>query len=102
MGTYYLLKTVREALILTEGGAAVKSYSSAGQAVLMLAVVPLYGRIASAVSRVRLITNEWHPSYGAGIFYAPFNRHMLFEIAVGHSAESTFFLIQGKTLGLGF
>lgn len=56
LGTYYLLKTVREALILTEGGAAVKSYSSAGQAVLMLAVVPLYGRIASAVSRVRLIT----------------------------------------------
>jgi AAA family ATP:ADP antiporter len=56
LGTYYLLKTVREALILTEGGAAVKSYSSAGQAVLMLAVVPIYGRIASAVSRVRLIT----------------------------------------------
>ena len=56
LGTYYLLKTVREALILTEGGAAVKSYSSAGQAVLMLAVVPLYGRIASSVSRVRLIT----------------------------------------------
>lgn len=56
LGTYYLLKTVREALILTEGGAAVKSYSSAGQAVLMLAVVPLYGRLASSVPRVRLIT----------------------------------------------
>lgn len=56
LGTYYLLKTVREALILTEGGAAVKSYSSAGQAVLMLLVVPIYGRIASTVSRVRLIT----------------------------------------------
>lgn len=50
LGTYYLLKTVREALILTEGGAAVKSYASAGQAVLMLLAVPLYGRVASSVS----------------------------------------------------
>src|SRR5688572_5486196 len=31
LGTYYVLKTVREALILTEGGAEVKSYSAAGQ-----------------------------------------------------------------------
>src|SRR5436190_17933669 len=31
---YYLLKTEREALILTEGGAYVKAYSSAGQAAL--------------------------------------------------------------------
>ncbi len=29
---YYLLKTVREALVLTESGAAVKTYVSAGQA----------------------------------------------------------------------
>ena len=55
LATYYLLKTVREALILTEGGAEVKSYSSAGQAALMLVALPLYSRIASSVSRVRLI-----------------------------------------------
>lgn len=55
LGTYYLLKTVREALILTEGGAEVKSYSSAGQALLLLAVVPAYGALASRVNRVRLI-----------------------------------------------
>ena len=30
LGSYYLLKTVREALILSESGAEVKSYSSAG------------------------------------------------------------------------
>jgi hypothetical protein len=29
--SYYMLKTIREALILTEGGAAVKTYSTAGQ-----------------------------------------------------------------------
>jgi AAA family ATP:ADP antiporter len=34
MGTYYLLKPVREALILSESGAEVKSYSAAAQALL--------------------------------------------------------------------
>src|SRR5262249_15857335 len=33
-----------------------KSYSSAGQAVLLLFLVPAYGRFASHVSRIRLIT----------------------------------------------
>ena len=56
LGAYYLLKTVREALILTEGGAEVKSYSSAGQALLLLLVVPAYGALASRVNRMRLIS----------------------------------------------
>ncbi len=56
LGAYYMLKTVREVLILTQGGAEVKSYSSAGQAMLLLGVVPLFGAVASRVSRVRLIT----------------------------------------------
>lgn len=55
LALYYLLKTVREALILTEGGAEVKSYSSAGQALLLLAVVPAYGALASRVPRLKLI-----------------------------------------------
>lgn len=55
LGTYYLLKTAREALILTEGGAEVKSYSSAGQALLLLLLVPAYGALASRVNRMRLI-----------------------------------------------
>src|SRR5262245_14869257 len=53
---YYLIKPVREALILTGGGAEVKSYSSAGQALLLLFLIPAYGRFASRVSRVGLIT----------------------------------------------
>src|SRR5262245_36263513 len=55
LSTYYVLKTVREALILTEGGANVKSYSSAAQALLLLLVVPLYGAIASRFKRGALI-----------------------------------------------
>lgn len=52
---YYLLKTAREALILTEGGAEVKAYSSAAQALLLLGVVPAYSWLASRVPRVRLM-----------------------------------------------
>jgi AAA family ATP:ADP antiporter len=56
LGAYYMLKTAREALILTQGGAEVKSYSAAGQALVLLAIVPLYGAFASRVRRVRLVT----------------------------------------------
>ena len=56
LGAYYLLKPVREALILSESGAEVKSYSAAGQAVLLLGIVPLYGWVASQVNRIRLLS----------------------------------------------
>src|SRR5262245_27628458 len=53
--SYYMLKTIREALILSEGSAAVKTYSSAGQAVLLLFLVPAFGALASRVRRVMLL-----------------------------------------------
>ncbi len=55
LAAYYLLKPVREALILSESGAEVKSYSAAAQAVLLVGLVPLYGWIASKVNRARLL-----------------------------------------------
>lgn len=55
LAAYYILKTVRESLILSEGGAEVKSYSAAAQALLLLFVVPAYGAFASKVSRMKLI-----------------------------------------------
>jgi AAA family ATP:ADP antiporter len=57
LSAYYLLKTAREIFILSEGGAEVKSYSSAGQAILLLVLVPLYGAFASRVGRVQL--TQW-------------------------------------------
>ena len=51
---YYVLRTVREPLILASG-AEVKSYSAAGQALTLMGFVPLYGWFASKVDRVRLI-----------------------------------------------
>ncbi|HEV8613061.1 MAG TPA: MFS transporter, partial [Gemmatimonadales bacterium] len=53
---YYIIKVVREPLILAGGGAEVKSYSAAGQALLLLALVPAYGAFASRVDRAKLIT----------------------------------------------
>lgn len=52
---YYVLKVVREALILTEFGAEVKAYASAGQVLLLAAIVPAYGVLAGRVPRRRLI-----------------------------------------------
>jgi AAA family ATP:ADP antiporter len=55
LAAYYMLKTAREVFILSEGGAEVKSYSSAGQALLLLVLVPAYGAFASRVNRVQLV-----------------------------------------------
>jgi AAA family ATP:ADP antiporter len=74
LAAYYLLKTAREVLILTEGGAAVKSYSSAFQAMLLLFLVPAYGAFASRVSRVPLVT-------GVTLFFA--SNLVLFTLAIG-------------------
>ena len=52
---YLVIKTVREPLILVGGGAEVKSYAAAGQALLLLLVIPLYGWLASKVNRIKLI-----------------------------------------------
>jgi AAA family ATP:ADP antiporter len=52
---YYVLKTVREPLILATGGAEMKAYASAGQAVSLMVFVPVYGWLASRVDRLRLI-----------------------------------------------
>ena len=52
---YYIIKPVREALILGELGPEVKAYAGAAQALLFLFIVPIYSRIASRVNRVRLI-----------------------------------------------
>jgi AAA family ATP:ADP antiporter len=63
LATYYIVKPVREALILTGGGAEVKSYASAGQAMLLFLAVPAYAALASRLPRRRLIN-------GVTLFFA--------------------------------
>jgi AAA family ATP:ADP antiporter len=53
---YYVLKVLREPLILLGGGAELKAYASAGQTLLLLAVVPAFGWLSNRVSRLRLLT----------------------------------------------
>lgn len=55
LGSYYILKTVREPLILAEGSAELKAYAAAAQAALLFLVIPVYGWIASRMDRIRFI-----------------------------------------------
>jgi AAA family ATP:ADP antiporter len=85
---YYILKTVREALILSEGGAEVKSYAAAGQALMLLAFVPAYGALASRVNRVALIT-------GVTVFFASHLVVFYLLAAAGVRIGVAFFLWMG-------
>ncbi|MEO8368133.1 MAG: Npt1/Npt2 family nucleotide transporter [Candidatus Solibacter sp.] len=82
---YYLLKTVREALILTEGGAYVKAYSSAGQAALLMILVPLYGFIGTRVVRIKLIA-------GLLLFFVT-NLIVFYLAGIGGAQEGVVFYI---------
>lgn len=63
LALYYLLRSARQALILTEGapfgwtGAQLAAYSAAGMALALLVVVPAFGWLASRVPRLRLLTS---------------------------------------------
>jgi AAA family ATP:ADP antiporter len=52
---YYVLKTVREPLILASGGAEMKSYAAAFQAAALVLFVPAYSWLGSRLDRSRLI-----------------------------------------------
>jgi ATP:ADP antiporter, AAA family len=53
---YYVLKPVREALILSEGSAAQKTYLSVVEVFLLALIVPIYGRLVKRLNR-RLLIN---------------------------------------------
>jgi len=55
MTSYYIMKPVREALIIGGAGAVMKSYASTGQVILLMIAVPIYARIASRFPRRQLI-----------------------------------------------
>ncbi len=88
LGAYYMLKTAREIFILTEGGAEVKSYSSAGQAVLLLFLVPAYGAFASRVNRVQLV--QW-----VTLFFAAHLALFLMAVTAGWHVGIPYFLWLG-------
>jgi AAA family ATP:ADP antiporter len=60
--SYYIIRTVRDAVILATGGAAVQSYASAAMAIVLLGFVPAYSWFASRANRAKLI-------FGVTIFF---------------------------------
>ena len=52
---YYILKPVREALILSQGSAELKTYMAAGQVIALAFIVPFYGKLVASRPRMRLI-----------------------------------------------
>ena len=56
LGAYYLMRPVREALILQQGGAEAKAYLSAVMTVLLFFLVQGYSKLVSRYERTRLIT----------------------------------------------
>ena len=54
--TYYILKPVREALILGQGSPELKTYLSVGQVALLSVAVPYYGRLAARLHRGALLS----------------------------------------------
>ena len=54
--SYYLIKPVRDALILSSGGAEAKSYLAAAMAVVLFFLVGAYAKLVSRNERTRLIT----------------------------------------------
>jgi AAA family ATP:ADP antiporter len=53
--SYYILKALREAFLLSEFSAAVRAYSLAAIALLLMIVVPLYSRVRRRVDGARLL-----------------------------------------------
>jgi AAA family ATP:ADP antiporter len=54
MVAYYLIRPVREALILTQGGAELRSYAVGVQAALLIAIIPAYGILVRRVDSSRV------------------------------------------------
>ncbi|GAB3289167.1 ATP translocase [Parahaliea aestuarii] len=71
MFAYYLLKVIREPMILAEGSAELKTYSTAVQAVLLMLIVPVF---AALYRRVR-DSGEKHFLYRSTVLF--FAVHLL-------------------------
>lgn len=55
LSSYYVVKSIRDAVILSEASPEWKAYTNAGQVIVLAAVVPLYGMLADRLPRRRLV-----------------------------------------------
>ncbi len=85
--SYYIIKALRDGLILGEFGAEARSYTSAAIVGVLAIGVPLYGRLADRVSRNRLVniaTTFFVVSFVAfyGLWRTGFNIGVIFYVWV--------------------
>ncbi len=73
--SYYIAKVVREPLILAGGGAELKSYLAAFQAILLIFFVGAYAKLVERLNRRRLLT------YVTGFFVLGFAAFYLLGVA---------------------
>jgi AAA family ATP:ADP antiporter len=73
---YSVIKIVREPLILLGGGAEMRSYAAAGQALLLMGFVPFFSWFASRVDRLKLLV-------GVTLFFIVNIQLFALAIAVG-------------------
>lgn len=89
LAAYYVIKPVREGMILSEkGGAEYKAYLSGAIAVLLLVAVPAYAKFADFLPRLKLVV-------GVTLFFA---LHLVLFYWAGTSNPGSF----GLALSLGF
>lgn len=86
---YYLVKPAREALILTEASAEVRSYAVALQAAVLIALVPLYGALFR-----RLVPHYWIASVVTGFLALNLPVFVLLD-AAGYAIGVEFFVWLG-------
>jgi AAA family ATP:ADP antiporter len=53
--SYYVIRVVRDAMILATGGAVAQSYAAAGMALVLMGFIPLYSWFATRVNRMKLV-----------------------------------------------
>ena len=92
MFAYYLLKVIREPLILADGSAELKAYSTALQAVLLMLIVPMF---ATAYQRVSSLEEKHHLFRNTLLFFI--SNLALFGVlhAVGISIAIAFYVWLG-------
>lgn len=89
MISYYVLKTVREPLILAHGGAEVKAYAVGVQALVLIGFVPAYGWLTRRVGRRGLILGL------TGFFLANLQLFCLASVAGARWVGIAFFIWVG-------
>jgi len=81
MTAYYIIKPIRDSLILGDAGPEIKSYAGALGAFALLLLVPVYGRIASKLNRIRLINGVTaFFALNLVVFYALAQFKMFFDV----------------------